>query len=467
MSFRLSSKSLYALLAILAFLLVGYFYVQELSGIRDQLEQNLTERAKEASYRLSKSVSLTAWEVYQKSTERQFPEALAAEILDSELETDFILSITVLGNFGHILMGREKKPDGTIVSITKPNDITKNYLKKVRTAMSQGNMTIGHIEIYYTDRFHLINIKRANRVSTFRFLFYTLLLQASLFQLYRASVNRQKIQRTLTDLQGTQEKLIESEKLAGLGSLVAGIAHELNTPLGIAVTSFSLVEQETNKINQDFCSNRLTKERLGDYIEHSMQTISLSKQSLTRAIELINHFKQISSDQYVEDTRDINLRAYVEEIMATLAISLKRAGCDFVITGDTDLEISSVPGAIAQVITNLVNNAVLHAFEDITPDLETTAPIAKKAIHIHLSKAQKTKVQITFSDNGNGMTADTVKKIYDPFFTTKRGKGGTGLGMNIVFNIVSKKLNGHITVTSNLGVGTTFEITLPKSISTL
>ena len=464
MTINPASKTLYGVLAVLAFLLVGYFYIQESSSIREQLEQSLSERAEEASLRMSKSISLTAWEVYQQSTDRKFPEQLAAEILDSELETDFVLAIVVLGNFGHILMGREKTATGDIKSITKPSDISVDYANKVRTPMTQGTMTIGHIEIYFTDKFHIGNIKRATLASALRFLLYSFFFQISLFLLHRVNVNRLTVQKALTELQGTQNKLIESEKLASLGSLVAGIAHELNTPLGIAVTSFSLVEQETKKIHTGYVTNSLTKTQLGDYLELTLQTIKLSNQGLSRAIELINHFKQISSDQYVEDTREINLRAYIEEVMITLAIGLKRSGVEFVITGDHDLNIESIPGAIAQVITNLVNNAKLHAFEEASPNKEVSGTPTRKLINIHLANVDQHKVLITFSDNGKGMSAETVNKIYEPFFTTKRGRGGTGLGMNIVFNIVSKKLKGHISVTSNLGVGTTFEITLPHCL---
>ena len=173
MTINPASKTLYGVLAVLAFLLVGYFYIQESSSIREQLEQSLSERAEEASLRMSKSISLTAWEVYQQSTDRKFPEQLAAEILDSELETDFVLAIVVLGNFGHILMGREKTATGDIKSITKPSDISVDYANKVRTPMTQGTMTIGHIEIYFTDKFHIGNIKRATLASALRFLLYS------------------------------------------------------------------------------------------------------------------------------------------------------------------------------------------------------------------------------------------------------------------------------------------------------
>ncbi len=460
-----TSDRFFAVLSFLVFVLVGYFYLQELNGINKQMQQNLLERADEAAQRLTKSVAPTAWEVYQRSTDRQFPEQLAADILDSELNVDFIVAITVLGNFGHVLMGRQKTEDGLIVPVTHVSEIAPRYTQKIRSGMVQGAMTIGHIEIYYTDAFHLARTTSLKVASTFRFFMVTFLLQMSVYLLYRASHQRKQILQTVENLKETQEKLVESEKLAGLGSLVAGIAHELNTPLGIALTSFSSVETETKGIKRAFDSNQMTKSSLDDYLQHTLQTVHVSNQSLYRAIELVNHFKQISSDQVVEDTREINIRQYIDEVMVTLAIGIKRAGCQFTISGGDALVVRSIPGAIAQVLTNLVNNALLHAFSDgaSEPGVTWTAP-AEKRITIRIDDYDQIFFTVSISDNGRGMTESTRKRIFDPFFTTKRGKGGTGLGMNIVFNIVTKKLQGHISVASTPGEGTRFDIKLPKKL---
>jgi signal transduction histidine kinase len=450
---NLGSKYSYTIVSVIAFIIVAFLYFQEINEINFQLEQNLVERTKEASSRLSKSISLTAWEVYEQSTDRKYPESLAAEILDSELETEFISAIVVLGNFGHLLMGRQKDITGMFVPVSSLSSLTINDSKKVRTAISQGSMTIGHIEIFYTEQLHLERAFSTKLSSTIRFFTYSFLLQTTLYLLYRSANKTLKIESTLSELNNTQDKLIESEKLAGLGTLVAGVAHELNTPLGISVTSFSLIETETKNIQRIFNEKKMTKSQLDTYFSQQLETIELSNKSLKRAVDLVNHFKQTSTDLSVEDSRLINVFDYINEVMVTLEIALKHTGCTFNISGNKLVEIYSNPGSIAQIVTNLVNNSVLHAFD-------------QKGGHIDIMIASVPNggAKISFIDNGKGMSEEVVKKIYEPFFTTRRGHGGTGLGMNIVFNVISKKLQGNIEVASTPDEGSTFIVTLPKSI---
>ena len=203
----------YASVAVLAFLLLVILYLTEMRGVDAQREQNLLERATEASNRLAKNILPAAWEVFQEPASREFPQQLATDILNSELDIDFIVAIVVQGNFGHILLGRQKTPQGNRIAINSPSDLLNNYTGKVRTPMQQSAMTVGHIEVYYTNAFHMEQTQEIKRAGLLRVSMVMCLLQVSLYLFYRASRHKQQAMTALEELKGTQDKLIESEKV--------------------------------------------------------------------------------------------------------------------------------------------------------------------------------------------------------------------------------------------------------------
>lgn len=262
-----------------------------------------------------------------------------------------------------------------------------------------------------------------------------------------------KLSQTLTNLKNMQDQLVQSEKLASLGKLTAGVAHEINTPLGIAVTSTSSSLERTKLIKKDFVENKLTKSTMTSYFSAIEQAADLSMSSLDRVIELLSNFKQVAADQVVGEIRDINLSDYIHEIMQTLSPEMKRHRVNYQYQGSPYIILNTVPGALAQVLNNLVTNSIKHGFEQ--------QPSGN--ININVIE-QDDSVIVTYSDDGCGMKQEVLQNIYEPFYTTKRHSGGTGLGMNIVHNIVKQKLHGDIEIISSPNQGATFTLTLPLSI---
>ena len=251
-----------------------------------------------------------------------------------------------------------------------------------------------------------------------------------------------------------QEQLIQSEKMASLGTLTAGVAHEINTPLGIAVTSTSSALDSTQEIRRNFESGNLTRSAMASYFECIEQSSNLNTNALERVIELLNNFKQVAADQVVGEEREIDLVSYIEEVMSTLSAEMKRFRVNYQYRGESEFIITTIPGALAQVLTNLVTNALKHAFEDKTSG----------NITIELRNRANEQVVIVFRDDGHGMTQHVLDNIFEPFFTTKRNSGGTGLGMNIVYNIICQKLQGTIKIKSEPEQGASFIITLPTQL---
>ena len=263
-----------------------------------------------------------------------------------------------------------------------------------------------------------------------------------------------KLGNTLSNLKDTQEQLIQSEKMASLGTLTAGIAHEINTPLGIAVTSTSMAADRTEHIKEKFIDGSLTKAVMEKYLDDIEKSSILNTKALERVIVLLTNFKQVAADQVVGDPRELNIVDYVEDVMGTLFAELKRHRVNYVYKGVEIANITTIPGAIAQVLTNFVTNSIRHGFDGCDSG----------NITIEIEKSNDNGVTLTYRDDGLGMDKEVLRNIYEPFFTTKRNKGGTGLGMNIVYNIVNKNLAGEINIDSTEGHGMSIILTLPESI---
>ncbi len=257
---------------------------------------------------------------------------------------------------------------------------------------------------------------------------------------------------TIDELHMAESQLVQSEKLAALGGLVAGVAHEINTPLGIGVTAASHLEHETQRFNRKLQAGVDDPAAFEQYRQVALETSQLILRNLRRADRLVRSFKQVAVDQVSEARRRIDLGAYIEEIMLSLKPALKKTGHVVEQDTTTGLWMDTYPGALYQVISNLTMNSVQHAFE----------PGQSGTIRIH-ARRQGEQVVIEYSDNGRGMDAETRRRLFEPFFTTRRGSGGSGLGMHIAWNLTSQILGGEIECASAPGRGVIFTLRLPLS----
>ncbi|WP_440877555.1 ATP-binding protein [Thalassotalea sp. PLHSN55] len=267
------------------------------------------------------------------------------------------------------------------------------------------------------------------------------------------SRSNQKLESAIVELKTTQNQLIENEKMAALGSLVAGIAHEINTPLGVAVTSASHLEHVAKFLNTSVASGTLSKNDFITKCDEIIDSSDLILRNLERASELVRSFKMIAVDQSNDEIRDLFIYKYLGEVVHALSPKASKKNIRIFLNGDENLQIKTYPGAISQLATNLLDNAFIHAFDNI---YNGEIKISFKVIGDQL--------ELKFQDNGQGMDEETTKQIFDPFYTTQRGKGGTGLGLSIVYNLVTQKLNGSITCQSKHDEWTRFTLVIPLNI---
>ncbi len=273
-------------------------------------------------------------------------------------------------------------------------------------------------------------------------------LNARLEEMVR--VRTEELTGSLESLKSTQKQLVESEKMASLGGMVAGIAHEINTPLGIGITSISFIGDRCKNITALHEGGKMTRSDFERFLKDTEESTSAALFNLRKAGELIQSFKQVSVDQTTETPRRFNLKAYLEEVVLSLAPNFRRKGHSVTVEGNGDLVLDSYPGAIMQIVTNLVMNSVIHGFEE------------KRAGEISIGVSESDGVVLLrYGDNGRGMDTEEKVMVFEPFFTTRRTRGGTGLGMHIVYNLVSGKLGGTIECQSTPGSGTVFIIQIP------
>ncbi|KAF7769876.1 hypothetical protein PCIT_a2793 [Pseudoalteromonas citrea] len=263
------------------------------------------------------------------------------------------------------------------------------------------------------------------------------------------------LEQSLEDLKRAQGQLIESEKLASLGGLVAGVAHEINTPVGLSLTGISHFEHMVEDIDKLFQAGELEEDDFSRFTKDSKELAKTIHVSLARAANLVKSFKQVAVDQSSEEIREFDILEYLEETMTSMNSQLKQSDVNFdVVCNEQILMMTSYPGSWAQIFTNLIQNTLIHAYNKGQTG-QVTLTFSKRADSLVLE----------FKDDGKGMSTQTIEKIFDPFFTTNRANGGSGLGMNIIYNIVTQKLSGTITVESEVGQGSSFYITAPIKLA--
>ncbi|GLQ75790.1 sensor histidine kinase [Vibrio penaeicida] len=259
---------------------------------------------------------------------------------------------------------------------------------------------------------------------------------------------------TLSKLEETQESLIEAEKMASLGSLVGGVAHEINTPLGISVTATSFIDEKVNVLQTGFETGKLSKKQFSGAIESLKESAQILTANLSRAEQLVSSFKQVAVDQSSESVYPFNVKENLEKVLLSLSHELKVANVSVEVDCPDNIHIESYPSCYIQIYTNLIANSIRHGFDEWSGD---------KNIFIHVSTNEENLI-ICYKDTGQGVDEQILKRIFEPFVTTKRGKGGSGLGANIIYNIVNQLLKGKIECSSELGHGAEFVITVPLQL---
>lgn len=261
-----------------------------------------------------------------------------------------------------------------------------------------------------------------------------------------------ELNKTIENYEKMKDEVAKSERMSALGETIAGITHEISTPLGISITAISFVDSRLNEMKSNIQNS--SADKVNEWIQDLEEGIYLIKINLGRLRELVNSVKNISVDKTNFIKRKINWREYLEDLVKSLVPVLKPGGHTVEIISLKEIECETHPGAIAQIFTNLIMNAVIHGFENIRNG------------HIKIELVEEENdIRIKFFDDGIGIAEENIKSIFDPFFTTKADRGGTGLGLSIIYNLIVDKLGGHIDCESKLGVGTTFTIKLPKTFN--
>lgn len=262
--------------------------------------------------------------------------------------------------------------------------------------------------------------------------------------------SNQELLNTLATLHQYQNQIVETEKMASLGQMVAGIAHEVNTPIGLGVTASTLLQDKVSEIESAFEQKTLTSSQLARFLNDSKENLGIIYRNLERAAGLISSFKQVAVDQSNENQRQFNMLQLINEVLLSLRPNLKKTQHHLQIDCPADLTLNSKPGPINQILINLIMNSLLHAFDE-----------GQQGTIVIKVEMKQNRCLLHYSDNGKGVPEQIRKKIFDPFVTTRRGEGGSGLGMHLVYNLVSQALNGKIKLESSLGAGIQIDIDFP------
>lgn len=271
--------------------------------------------------------------------------------------------------------------------------------------------------------------------------------------LQKEAAQKLELKQAYDRLKETQDELVRAEKLAALGGMVAGIAHEINTPLGIIRTSVTSLDAETKRLEKLAQDGQARKSDVFRYFQTAREATTLMEANAQRAADLIRSFKEVAVDRSSDARRAFDLQGYIEEVVQTLRPELKRTRLDVVVDCDAGIEIDGYPGAFAQVITNLVVNSIRHGYE----------PNGIGTLTFRGRRQGDGTIRLVYSDTGRGVAEEIRGKMFDPFVTTKRGQGGSGLGLHILHNLVVGKMGGRVTYADTDGGGASFVLTIPST----
>ncbi len=265
--------------------------------------------------------------------------------------------------------------------------------------------------------------------------------------------SNQELLDALEQVHQYQSQVIQSEKMASLGQMVAGVAHEVNTPIGLGVTASTMLSDRIDEIQVELDNRSLSAKKLERFLAESKENTQIIYRNLSRAADLVSSFKQVAVDQTADNTRKVKLESFVHEVILSLHPTLKKFDHEIIVDCPPKLEIRTKPGPINQVLINMIMNSLLHAFDSQDNGVMTIKIWCERDI-----------CHIKYTDNGKGIEEKIKQRIFDPFVTTKRGEGGSGLGLHLVYNLVTQALGGNISVESELGQGATFNISFPINI---
>ncbi|HUR41875.1 MAG TPA: two-component regulator propeller domain-containing protein [Verrucomicrobiae bacterium] len=260
----------------------------------------------------------------------------------------------------------------------------------------------------------------------------------------------EELEGAMQQLRLAQSHLVQSEKLASLGGLVAGVAHEINTPVGIGVTAASTLDEWAQRVHRRYAAGELTRSELEGFLALARESADILLKNLQRAADLIQSFKQVAVDQASGERRHFMLKAYLEEILLSLAPKLHRSPHKVRVDCPDDLWVETYPGSLAQILTNLIANSLAHGYAD-----------GRAGTLLIWARRDGDDLVLRYADDGAGIPAAVLPRIYDPFFTTRRSAGGSGLGLHIVYNLVTQRLGGTIVATSPPEGGAHFEVRFP------
>jgi signal transduction histidine kinase len=453
---------------------------------RINVKTSMDEKGIRIKDRISQTLVLPFWSLDQ---------VMMDTLIELEIEDENVLGIVVYDGKGSLFTGAYKSDDGSIAKFTDPSltgVLFHRSVMKVRADFVRYSHNYGYADIFMTDSYYFsqmrLNVVRMVVVllliSAFLFYYIHRLMQhmvitpvvelSKVVSSFRKKNFSQRVPIVSSDELGdlsmhinemadTIEKysvslesmvaertsqLLNAEKMAALGELVAGISHEINTPVGTALTAASFLEKNAGLMIQRINRNEVKRSELVGFLHSIEDAMTLTLSNLGRASELIQSFKKIAVDRTSDEKRLFRIKEYLHDILISLKPRFKRTNHNIEIKCADDLEIESYPGALSQVLTNLILNSLIHAFPNDDFGGQIMISVEKN----------DDNVVINYSDNGTGIPQENIPKIYLPFFTTKRGVGGSGLGLNIVFNLVTHKLGGTIECTSRLGKGTVFII---------
>lgn len=274
-----------------------------------------------------------------------------------------------------------------------------------------------------------------------------------------------ELTHAMSELTNTQKQLVEADKMASLGALVAGVAHEINTPVGVVLTAITSLDREQKKLAALFKQSKLSKQDMDRFFAHTNESVDISLRNIDRATNLIDSFKQVAVDQTSEKCRLFNVSDYIDNILLSLKPRLRQTNQQIHVECDSNLTIKSYPGALSQMLTNLIINSVVHGFEGKGFEgkgFEGKGLADKTQGNIYIAaKLKHQMLYLDYRDDGKGLCDNGLGNIFEPFYTTKRGAGGSGLGAHIIYNIVTQQLGGEISIDEKLSQGLGFNIHFP------
>lgn len=259
--------------------------------------------------------------------------------------------------------------------------------------------------------------------------------------------------RVLASLKSTRQRLIQSEKMSSLVKMVAGVTHDINSSVGVAVSAITFLQEAVLAIQQAYSSDTLRRSDLEKHFSNENEALNITLINLQKVTGLVQSFKRISVDQSNESLQAFFLKDYIEQILLSLNPKLRKTDHRIELSCDESIRLVSYPGAFSQVLTNLIDNTIIHAFSGIKAGTITIS-----------AKTENQRVELRISDNGRGMSEETRNKIFEPFFTTIPDREGTGLGLYIVKSLVRETLKGLIHCESEIGKGSTFILSIPLTL---